>query len=1307
MYLCFNTLIRLFLLTLSLAYCCQAQMTGLSFRPLDAQYSLALDRIVFVSGNPNQLHIYNPLSHADRIVPLAEIPINVSIGSDGTHAAVAFADAVAYVDLQAATVLQTFSNPAMAPSNVVLGSGYIYLIPTTYLGGMVSISLSSGQVSNGYSAYPATNSGGVFNPLNNALYSAASNWSPSTVSHYDASNGAIGMAAPSQSTTSGTCAPLTLSRDGSVLYSACGETLSVSSDPSNDMRYLGAFAYFYQAVSLTVSGASQIATIPAVPFGATGSQLLADTVVNLFTSSLNPAGTLAPSSFAVGANSFPAHGRWVFYNASSTSLIIVTQADPSAALELDYAVEVVDMTKTNSCTASFAIPSVSAPAIGGYATTQIDSGTDCLFTAASNVPWIVLSSGYYGSGNTTLTYLLRPNLASTARSGTITVGTQTFTVAQAAAGSSSNQTPLSLKPVAADYDKPLDKVVMVSAAPNELHIYDPLTQADQIVPLAFAPLSVSVSPDGQFAAVGQDGHLAFVNLQSLTVTQEIPVHIEVQTAILAGNGYAYILPGGTYTSFGESGAYSVQMASGSVTLTSTDFSGASARLSADGSAIYEGGNFATRFDITANPALPAFVDSASTPNLFNFWLSEDGTHMISSIAQAYVTSSSAAQDFAADGSLNAAAFVAWAADSKIQNQTAILLGDSAVYPASTQLQIYSNNGFQLQSQVAMPTFTNNGQSFMSHGRWVFWNAAATKLFAFVEADAFSGMLSDHIEYTVDAPESLPPCTYAVSPTTLNVGPTSPSGVSAFVNITGSCSWSWSYAQPQEYWFGIYGAGGNPTVGSGQVVVQLQPSAGPARSQTFTVANQTITLNQSDSTCTYTLSSSSVDVDNQGGTGSVDLTTASGCAWTVQPNASWITIANGGSGVGPATIQFTAVHNNSAQPLRSATVTVAGLTNFYVTQRALPAPLSLVPVTPCRIIDTRNAAGPFGGPYLSANSTRSFAIPSSSCHVPLGAWAYSLNVTVVPHKGLSYLTVWPTGQTQPLASTLNSDGRTKAVAAIVQTQIGNNGAVSFFATDDTELIVDINGYFVPASFNELSFYPLTPCRIADTRNASGTFGGPAVAPGQTRDFPVLTSACNVPSSAQAYSLNFTTVPQNQGIGYLSTWPTGQTQPLVSTLNDPTVTVEANAAIVPAGTNGDINVYSSDKTDLVIDINGYFAPPGTGALHFYTLNPCRVLDTRNLSNPQPLNGTLSVPMASCNVPTSASAVVINTTVVPQTWLGYLSLWPTGTSQPLVSTLNADDQAITSNMAIVPLGNGSINAYSSNSTHLIVDVSGYFAP
>jgi hypothetical protein len=132
-------------------------------------------------------------------------------------------------------------------------------------------------------------------------------------------------------------------------------------------------------------------------------------------------------------------------------------------------------------------------------------------------------------------------------------------------------------------------------------------------------------------------------------------------------------------------------------------------------------------------------------------------------------------------------------------------------------------------------------------------------------------------------------------------------------------------------------------------------------------------------------------------------------------------------------------------------------------------------------------------------------------------------------------------------------------------------------------------------------------------------------------------------------------------------------------------------------------------LVIDINGYFAPPGTGGLSLYNLTPCRVLDTRLPSGSLPFTGEKDVNVTSsgCGAPAAAQAYVFNATVVPPGKLGFLTLWPQGGAEPVVSTLNALDGAITSNMAIVPTTNGSIAAEPANKTQLVLDIFGYFAP
>jgi len=381
------------------------------------------------------------------------------------------------------------------------------------------------------------------------------------------------------------------------------------------------------------------------------------------------------------------------------------------------------------------------------------------------------------------------------------------------------------------------------------------------------------------------------------------------------------------------------------------------------------------------------------------------------------------------------------------------------------------------------------------------------------------------------------------------------------------------------------------------------------------------------------------------------------------------------------------------------VAVPGSTLITYTDFQVIGPLQFVPVTPCRVVDTRKTGGPIQG-----GSARSFPISQlGGCDIPNSAAAYSLNITVSPHEPLGYLTIWPQGEVQPYVSTMNSpDGRIKANAAIVPS--GNN-AVSVYVSDTSDVILDIDGYFASSSSQTYQFYTLTPCRIVDTRN--GQDQGILLA-GMERDYTIPPS-CGVPSSAVAYSFNVTVLPAAGGLDYLTVWPKGEPQPTVSTLNDNTGTVVANAAIVPAGSENATAFYAhSNNTNLLLDVDGYFAAPGTNGLSMYPVAPCRVLDTRQ-NNGQPFSGEkpVNVVGSACAPPSNAAAYIFNATVVPPGSMPYLTLWPNGEQQPVVSTLNAYDGFITSNMAIVPTTNGSIDVYAAALTQLILDISGYFAP
>jgi hypothetical protein len=129
---------------------------------------------------------------------------------------------------------------------------------------------------------------------------------------------------------------------------------------------------------------------------------------------------------------------------------------------------------------------------------------------------------------------------------------------------------------------------------------------------------------------------------------------------------------------------------------------------------------------------------------------------------------------------------------------------------------------------------------------------------------------------------------------------------------------------------------------------------------------------------------------------------------------------------------------------------------------------------------------------------------------------------------------------------------------------------------------------------LPFVGITPCRLVDTRPSqgfTGAYGPPILAANATRDFD-LNSAPHCPgvaANAEAYSLNLT-ITDTTGPGDIRVWPTGTAPLNVSTQNWSAAGIAiANAAIVPAGTNGSITVQiAGSNTHLIIDINGYYVP-----------------------------------------------------------------------------------------------------------------------
>jgi len=135
----------------------------------------------------------------------------------------------------------------------------------------------------------------------------------------------------------------------------------------------------------------------------------------------------------------------------------------------------------------------------------------------------------------------------------------------------------------------------------------------------------------------------------------------------------------------------------------------------------------------------------------------------------------------------------------------------------------------------------------------------------------------------------------------------------------------------------------------------------------------------------------------------------------------------------------------------------------------------------------------------------------------------------------------------------------------------------------------------------------------------------------------------------------------------------------------------------------------RTTVVYNLacNGRVAPP---ALSFFTVVPCRVVDTRSMGQPVVAGVDRTFTIAgSCGVPPTARAVSLNVTVSKPTSSGHVVLFPAGSAVPKVSTVNYSSDETRANNAVVAVADdGRLSVHVEpfgSSVHVILDVNGYF--
>ncbi len=207
-------------------------------------------------------------------------------------------------------------------------------------------------------------------------------------------------------------------------------------------------------------------------------------------------------------------------------------------------------------------------------------------------------------------------------------------------------------------------------------------------------------------------------------------------------------------------------------------------------------------------------------------------------------------------------------------------------------------------------------------------------------------------------------------------------------------------------------------------------------------------------------------------------------------------------------------------------------------------------------------------------------------------------------------------------------------------------------------------------------------------------------------PVTVAGLNaVPGDAKAVAVNLTvTTPRRRG--FLTAWACGSPRPATSNLNFAAEQTVAVSAIVTVGAGGQICVFNSATTQVIVDVQGYYSATSS----YQTVAPIRLVDTRtpNPASLRPANEALVVPVVgSGGLPGDARAVAVNVTVVDNTLPGYALVYPCDTPQTVpIALVNFIPGTATPNFGIVkPSADGTICVRSSTPANIIVDAFGYF--
>ena len=575
-----------------------------------------------------------------------------------------------------------------------------------------------------------------------------------------------------------------------------------------------------------------------------------------------------------------------------------------------------------SCSYSITPSSASIAAAAGTGTVTVTAPAGCSWTAVSNAGWISITSGASGSGNGSVGYSVSANTGG-ARTGTLTIAGQTFTVSQAAPPCSYAINPTQQ---AFGYAGGAGTVnVTVTSGSN--CSWAATSNAGWITVTGGASgtgngmVSYLVAANTGGARSGTltiAGQTFTANQDALTCSYSISPSSASLAAVGGTGSVAVTAPTGcSWTATSNAGWISVTSGA-----TGSGNASATYSVQANTAAARLGTLTVAGQTLTVSQAAPACSFSISpTQQAFGY---AGGTGSVSVTAGPGCSWSSWSNSAwititgGTSGTGNGAVSYSVAANTGgARTGTLTIAGQTF---AVNQDALNCSNSIT-PSSASVSAMGGTGSVAVTAPAACSWSAASNAGWISVTSGA-SGSGNGNVAYSVQAntggartgtltiagqtftvSQAAPACSYSISPAQQAFGY---AGGTGFVSVTADsgCMWnSWSNVAWITLTANASGAG------NGTVRYLVATNAGGARSGTLTIGTQTFTVNQDAFTCSYSISPSSASVVSAGGSGSFAVVAASGCGWVASSDSGWIQISAGISGSGDGTVYFD-VHANT-------------------------------------------------------------------------------------------------------------------------------------------------------------------------------------------------------------------------------------------------------------------------------------------------------------------------------------------------------------------------------------------------------------